>query len=85
MRKGVEEAAHKRARVLIVLGRKRPPLGEKAALLEPCASQRIEVARIEIDDSRGRRRRRLEGNEVVPLRIPQQLPTAIASPEFETP
>ena len=78
MWKDIEKATYERARILIVLGRQRPPLGEKAVRPQPCAGEPVEIARIEVDDPCRRWRRRLECNEVVALRTPQELPTTIA-------
>src|SRR5262249_56143187 len=65
MRKRVEEALHERARVLVVLSRQRPPLGEETARFEPRPRQLVEIARLQVDDAGRRWRWRLEGDDVV--------------------
>ena len=78
MRKHVDEAADQRSRVLVVLGRQRPPLGHQAAGLQAPAAQLVEIARIEVGDPRCRRRRRFERDQVVALVTAQQLVPSVA-------
>ncbi len=83
MREDVEEAAHQRAGVVAVLGRQRQPLGDDAARLQAAGGQLVELARVEVDHAAGRRRWRLQRDEVVALRALQQFAPAVAQADVD--
>src|SRR5262249_20687716 len=80
----VEEALQGRARVLVVLGGRGPPLGEKTAWSEPRPGQLVEVARIQIDDAGRRWRWWLERDHVVAFRAPLELSPTIAHTDLDS-
>src|SRR5262249_3703061 len=83
MWKRVEKALHERARVFVVLSRQRPPWGEEAGGPEPRPGQLVEIPRVQVDDAGRRRRRRLEGDDVVAFRAPQKLSPSVAQADLD--
>src|SRR5262245_24308805 len=83
MGEGVEKALHERTRVFVVLSRQRPPLGEETSRPEPGPGQLVELARIEVHDARRRRRRRLEGDDIVPFWTLPELAPSVAQTDLD--
>ncbi len=81
VRKHLNEALDQGARVLFILRRQRQPLRDDAALLQARRRQTIEVRRVQIDRTRGRRRRRFERDQVVAFGIAQQFAPSVAHPD----
>ena len=79
----VEKAPDQRARVLVVLRRQRPPLRHQPVRLQPGLAQLVEVPRVEVRDAGRRRRRRLEGDEIVALGSPQKLLPAVTDTDVQ--
>ena len=83
MRKHLDEALHQGARVVLILGRQRQPLRHHAARRQAGGGQTVEIGRIEIGDARCRGRGRLERDEIVSIRVLQQLAASIREADIE--